>query len=236
MLANNNHPDTERWYYPVLLLSIFSLMLIGTLLVVPAIPALLPTFLYESIRFQAELMGLPLIGETKAYWYMARISGFVAYFLFWASTVWGLLLSTKIVKSWLSPIFSFGLHEILSLLGLGFSLFHAFILLGDRYIQFTVAAILIPFAAPYEPFWTGLGQLAIYLNAIIIGSFYVRKWIGQRVWRWLHYTTLAGFVAILAHGLMAGTDSNPLISIVIYFVPASVVLFLLIYRILGPNK
>ena len=46
--------------------------------------------------------------------------------------------------------------------------------------------------------------------ALILGlSFYVRKWIGTRTWRWLHRWTLAVYVLALA-AVGAGTDGRSL--------------------------
>ena len=43
---------------------------------------------------------------------------------------------------------------------------------------------------------------------MIVGSFYVRRWIGVKAWRWLHRWTLAVYVLGIAHALGAGTDAR----------------------------
>ncbi len=191
------------------------------------LPAPLATFFHE----QAQAMGLPLTGQTSAYWYMARAGGLVAYVLIWLSTLWGLALSTKVVKELISPAIAYGLHEFLSIGAIIFTALHGLVLLGDTYIDFTIFHLLIPFSAPYEPLWTGLGVIAFYLATIITLSFYVRRTISQKVWRWLHYLTFLVYVLALLHGLMAGTDSGRLALQIMYLGSGSSVLFLLYYRL-----
>ena len=54
------------------------------------------------------------------------------------------------------------------------------------------------------PAWASFaGWLALILGL----SFYVRKWIGTRTWRWLHRWTLAVYVLALA-AVGAGTDGR----------------------------
>jgi hypothetical protein len=43
---------------------------------------------------------------------------------------------------------------------------------------------------------------------VVYISFSLRKLIGTRMWRRLHYGTYGVFAAVTAHGLMSGTDSG----------------------------
>lgn len=179
---------------------------------------------------QAQLMGLPLTGETPAYWYMARIGGIIAYLLLWLSVVWGLLMSTKISKT-MAPQLVYGLHEFLALLALGFMGLHSLVLLGDSYFDFTIFNLAIPFTAPYEPLWTGIGTITFYLSLVLTASFYVRKRIGQKVWRALHYLTFLAYALALGHAVMAGSDSDTSLMTFIYLLTGLSVLFLTYYRL-----
>lgn len=93
-------------------------------------------------------------------------------------------------------------------LGLAFGCFHALILTGDRYTNYTLAQMLVPFASVnYRPLWVGLGQIGLYLMGIVGLSLYVRRWIGYRWWRAIHYLSFGVFLLALIHGLLSGTDS-----------------------------
>lgn len=193
--------------------------------------AILPDVSRSYVGQEAGLMGLPLTQETSAFWYMARSGGIVAYLLLWLSTVWGLTLSSKIIADLVPAAIAYGLHEFLSIGAVIFALVHAVVLLGDSYIQFTIFHLAIPFIAPYEPFWTGLGIIGLYLTTILTGSFYLRKHIGQKSWRLLHYLTFGAYGLALVHGLMAGTDSGLSGMKLLYLSTGFTVLFLTYYRL-----
>jgi hypothetical protein len=191
-----------------------------------------PPSLRETIDSQAQVMGLPLTGQTSAYWYMARAGGIIAYLLLWLSVVWGLALSTKISHNLVPAPLAYGLHEFLSLMTLAFVALHTFVLLGDTYVDFNIFHLIFPFTAPYKPVWTGLGVIAFYLAVIMSSSFYIRKWIGQKIWRVLHYLTFITYLLALGHGLMAGTDSVLLGIKFLYGATGLATLFLVYYRLL----
>ncbi len=193
--------------------------------------AMIPNWLSSLAFSEAQIMGLPLTGQTSAFWYMARSGGIVAYLLLWLSTVWGLTLSTKITDGLVPAPIAYGLHEFLSIGAVLFTAIHTVVLLGDEYIKFNLLHLMIPFTAPYEPLWTGLGVVGLYLTAILTISFYFRKKIGQKLWRKMHYLAFAGYALVLLHGLMAGTDSSSVGFKLMYLGTGFTVLFLTYYRL-----
>jgi len=188
---------------------------------------LLPTWLPN--------MAGSLMGQSpKVYWYLSRASAFVSLTILWISMALGLGISNKMARLWPGAPAAFAIHEYVSLLGLAFTLFHALILLGDRYIHFTVAQIFIPFSTvDYRPTWVGIGQIGFYVWLIVALSFYIRSSIGQKTWRVLHYLSFAMYIMGLAHGLFSGTDSTTTWAGWYYWISAGSLLFLLIYRIVN---
>jgi hypothetical protein len=164
-------------------------------------------------------------------WYAARTMGFMAYLLVAGSVVYGLLLSTKILDAIAHRPISFALHKDLSIAGLLLAIVHATVLLADQSFAFSPRGILVPFASPYAAVWVGIGQLAFYGLAIVTASFYVRRHIGQRAWRGLHYLTFAVFLGATGHGVMSGSDSGTPWAFWIYLVPSAAAFFLLVYRV-----
>lgn len=174
-----------------------------------------------------------LAGE-KAAWYLTRASGTVAYLLLSASTIWGLLLSSKLVKQLVPPAIALAMHNYLSWISIALTVLHAGALLFDTYFTYTLGALLIPFTGPYSPLWVGFGTLGFYVMLLTTLSFYVRSWIGQKTWRKLHYTTFGAYVMATVHGYMAGTDSAQLATM--YGASSVLVLFLTLYRILAAGS
>ena len=170
----------------------------------------------------------------KAYWYLSRSSAFVAYGLLWISMLLGLSITNRTARVWPGAFTAYDLHQYTTLLGLAFGLFHAFILLGDRYSNFTLSQILTPFTTTgYRPVWVGLGQISLYLSLIIALSFYARRWIGKNTWRIIHFASFAVFVMVLIHGIFSGTDSPSDWTHYFYWVTGASVLFFTVYRILA---
>jgi len=171
--------------------------------------------------------------EPKAFWYLSRATAFVSLTLLWVSMALGLGISNKMARVWPGAPAAFALHEYVSLLGLAFALFHAVIILGDKYINFTLAQILIPFSTlDYKPFWVGLGQVGIYTWALVALSFYVRSTIGQKTWRLFHYLSFGMYFLALFHGLFSGTDSSAGWAQQYYWFSGASLLFLFFVRIL----
>jgi len=194
---------------------------IGALAAVIVLPAWMP-------HLAASLLG----PDPKAYWYLSRGSAFVALSLLWLSMVLGLLITNKMARSWPGVPVSFALHEFISILGLGFALFHALILMGDRYIGYTLAQLLVPFSSSYEPLWVGFGQVSFYVMVIITLSFYVRSKIGQKTWRSLHYVSFITYMIALIHGIAAGSDlALPWVQ-QYYWISGGILLFLFCYRVI----
>ena len=174
--------------------------------------------------------------DVKTPWYFSRSAGTVAYLLLAGSTIWGLLLSSKIIKETVPAALALAMHNILSWLAIVLTGFHALALLFDNYYTYTLADLTFPFIGPYKPGWVGLGIIGLYLMFTTSISFSFRKQIGQKRWRSLHYLTYVAFLFATIHGAMAGTDSvNPGLK-AIYWGSGILVLFLTNYRILTGKK
>jgi cytochrome b561 len=169
-------------------------------------------------------------GDRTA-WYLTRSVATVAYLVLTGSVVWGLALTTRVVKAAVSAPLAMALHSVLSWLGLGLGGLHAVLLLLDHYYSYTLGDILIPFTGPYRPFWVGLGVISLYASAIVSFSFAMRKWVGYRTWRGLHYLSFPAFVLVTLHGLVSGSDSSQLSMQLMYLVCGALVLVLTLARI-----
>jgi predicted ferric reductase len=203
-------------------IGLIALSAMGGALLAVVLPTLLP-------GLTASLLG----PEPKVYWYLSRSTAFVAYGLLWLSMALGLMMTNKLARLWPGGPVAFELHEHTSILGLAFGLFHALILLGDGYANYTLGQILIPFASGGSaPFWVGLGQVGLYLMAIVGLSFYVRPLIGRAGWRLIHFLSFVIFALALFHGVQSGTDSGTALAQGIYWFSGASLLFLTIYRVL----
>ncbi len=211
---------------PAMALQSLVLMLLSVAIGAVAAAVVLPNWLPG--------LSTSLLGDSpKAYWYLSRMSAMVAFVLLWLSMSFGVIITNKLARLWPGGPTAFDLHQYTSLLGLAFGLFHALILMGDKYINYTLAQILIPFnSVGYKPEWVGLGQIAFYLMIIVSFSFYIRKRIGHKTWRVIHYLSFLIFGLTLLHGLFSGTDSPEAWARGLYWTTGASLLFLIVYRVL----
>jgi methionine sulfoxide reductase heme-binding subunit len=174
--------------------------------------------------------------STHTTWYITRAAGWVAYFLLWFSTVWGLAIPTKFFERFLSPTFAVDFHEYISLLTIGFVILHVGVLLIDQYLPFSITQILVPFISPYRPVWVGLGVLGFYLTLLVTITFYLRKKIGQKKFKALHTLSLIGYLGVVLHAFFAGSDSSLSAAQLIYMLTFMVIVFLTSYWLINARQ
>jgi methionine sulfoxide reductase heme-binding subunit len=214
----------KRGLINALLLSITLVLgagLVATLVLLP-----------QTSAGQSALGGLSQLfaaDSTQIWWYVTRSAGIIAYLLLWFSMVWGLVVPSKLLNPVIGPTFTIDFHEFISLLSIGFTLLHVFVLTIDRYLPYSPIQILVPFLSPYRPFWVGIGVLAFYITLLVTVTFYLRSRIGMKAFRSIHVLSLLGYLGVTLHGLYAGTDS-PLASMqLLYKGTALIVIFLTVY-------
>ncbi|HET8529386.1 MAG TPA: hypothetical protein VFL60_10775 [Gaiellaceae bacterium] len=135
------------------------------------------------------------------FWLLARASGLTAFVLMTAAVVAGLLLKARVFRI-------LDLHRFLTLLALAMLVLHGAALVLDRTVHMPLAALFVPGASPYRPAAVAFGVYACELAAVIAVSFSLRRTIGMRTWRRLHWSTYLVFAAAAVHGLAAGTDTS----------------------------
>jgi methionine sulfoxide reductase heme-binding subunit len=170
------------------------------------------------------------------FWILARASGVVAYVLLTSSVLAGLVLKARPFGNALRPAAVTDLHRFLALLGLGAVSLHGLALVLDTAVPISVADLLVPGLAPYRPLWTGLGVLAAELMLVVYASFALRKRIGARNWRRLHWATYLVFALATVHGLAAGTDSGTIWALALYGGATGAVLAATAWRALVPPQ
>ena len=166
--------------------------------------------LVAAWTIQGNFLARVLETDRSMTWQLIRSTGLTAYILYTVSMVWGLALSSKIVKDWSPGTLSMLLHASVSWLGTGFAAIHALLLLFDEYVTYTIPEILIPFVGPYRPLAVGLGTLTFWIMLLVSFSFAIKKRLKHKRWKLLHMSSYAGFFMVTGHALFAGTDADKL--------------------------
>jgi len=168
---------------------------------------------------------------TQEFWYLSRAAGFTAYLLLFVSVALGIGVGTRLGDRIAKRNTIFDLHRFTTILALAFTLFHVYILLLDGFFNFSVWQLSLPFLSPYRRWQTAVGVFAMYAFALIVISFYVRRFIGYRAWRAIHFVTFAMFAGVALHGITAGTDTAEPWAKLIYVATGAATLALILYRI-----
>ena len=167
------------------------------------------------------------------FWMLARATGLTAYALLTTSIIAGLVLKSRPFRS-LRPAAVTDTHRFLALLGLGAVALHGLTLMLDSTIHLGYAALVVPGLSTYRPVATGIGVLAAELMLVVYASFSLRRRIGTRNWRRLHWATYAVFAAATAHGIAAGTDTGQPWAFSLYLSSIALVVAAATWRALMP--
>ena len=140
-------------------------------------------------------------------WYAVRASGVVAWALLTASVLWGLLLSSRSTRR-PRPAWVRDLHRFLAGLALAFLAVHVGALLADRYVGFSPAALVVPFASSWRPAAVTWGIGACDALLVVEVTSLLMAHLSRRLWHSVHLLSFAAFGAATVHGLTAGTDAG----------------------------
>jgi len=73
----------------------------------------------------------------------------------------------------------------------------------DSFLPFSLAKLIVPFAASYRPLWTGLGIAAAGLLLALAVTNHYRRRMPYRWWRAAHYLNFGVWGLASLHGLLA---------------------------------
>jgi methionine sulfoxide reductase heme-binding subunit len=176
----------------------------------------------------AQTTGVPIA------WLVARAAGLVAFGLLTISVTLGLALSTKLLGNRRSKAL-LGWHQTLMWTGLAMVSLHGVALALDPVLRFGAAAVLVPGVAVWRTVPVAAGIVTGWLMLALASSFHLRRRIGQRRWRLLHYASFAAFFFGLYHALNVGTDLAGTRGLIFAGVAAAPVCWLVFARILIPR-
>ncbi len=167
-------------------------------------------------------------------WYISRATGLEAYLLLFFITILGIGLYTQFIFPLFRSENVLVFHKYLSMFTFAVIIVHIVSLLFDKYINFRIIELLVPFLSHFKNIEVSIGIFAFYLFVIIVvTSIFIRE-IYPRFWRKLHYIAYPLFILSFLHGVLTGTDTSlPLVQAV-YWVTGIIGSILIIYRIVYP--
>jgi DMSO/TMAO reductase YedYZ heme-binding membrane subunit len=170
---------------------------------------------------------------APALWYLSRGSGAVSLILLTTSVVLGIVDQQR----WRSerwPRFTLhALHRWISLFAVSFLTVHILSAVLDSFAPIRLVDAVIPFASRYRPLWLGFGAVAFDMLLAVTVTSLLRKRIGQRAWRTVHWLSYAAWPVALVHGLGSGSDVRAGWLLAITIVCAVAVWIAVFMRVMG---
>lgn len=148
--------------------------------------------------------------DTRLWWFVTRSSGMVAAVLLALTLVWGLLLSTRLIRRRGLPAWLADLHRYLGGLTVAFLGVHLTSLLLDDHVHFSFVDLFVPFASAWRAGPVAWGVGAFWLLVVVEGSSLLTRKLPRTTWRRLHLLSYPVALMTAVHAATAGTDAaNP---------------------------
>jgi predicted ferric reductase len=167
----------------------------------------------------------------SASWDALRAAGFTAYLLTWLSVVAGLALRLRVRIILLSSTRLLEIHRASATLALAFVAGHLAGIFIDPWTTIGPLDAALGFTSPYRPAAVLLGSIALWLMLAVLLSTALAGRIHIATWRALHYLAFPAYLAILLHGVTAGTDRDSAGAIWLFASTSAVIAGLFVVRI-----
>jgi sulfoxide reductase heme-binding subunit YedZ len=142
------------------------------------------------------------------WWYVTRGAGATTLVLFSASVALGIAELSGWRGAGASRFTVAALHRSVSLLALALLALHIATTVIDPFPAIGLTNAIVPFATEYRPLWIGLGTIATDLLLVVLVTSLLRRRLGYRGWRVVHWASYAAWPVAVMHGLGAGSDAR----------------------------
>lgn len=140
-------------------------------------------------------------------WFANRGTGVVLLVLLTVSVLLGILAGRGVAGARVPRFVTQAVHRNVSLLAVVLLVVHVTTAVADEYVDIRWWQALVPVGATYEPFWLGLGTVALDLMVLVALTSLVRHRMPHLLWRTVHLSAYGAWVLAVAHGIGIGTDS-----------------------------
>ncbi len=152
-------------------------------------------------------MSLAVVGGSTI-WFLSRATGIVAFILLTVTVVLGVVTSLRWQSRDVPRFVIEYVHRNVTILVMVFIAIHVTTVVVDGFAPIGWLAAVIPFTSPYRPIWLSLGALGFDLLLAVAVTSWLRHRVGFKVWRFLHWSAYASWLAVLIHALGTGTDTH----------------------------
>jgi sulfoxide reductase heme-binding subunit YedZ len=141
-----------------------------------------------------------------ALWYTARAAGTTLLPVLTLTVVIGIVAHSGRAAPGLPGFAVAAVHRDVSLLGVVLLVVHVATLVLDPFARLGLLDAVVPFGAGYRPLWVGLGTCAADLMLVLVITSLLRRHLGARNWRRVHWVAYGAWPLAVAHALGSGSD------------------------------
>ena len=146
------------------------------------------------------------VAGSQGLWLVSRGSGLALLTAFSAVVVAGVAARLGSATGRWRRLAAAELHRTLALFCVAFLGLHVGTAILDPYVTIGWAATVLPFASGYRTLAIGLGTLTVDLGGAVLLTSLMRRRLGYRAWRAVHWLAYLAWPVAFAHSLTAGND------------------------------
>jgi DMSO/TMAO reductase YedYZ heme-binding membrane subunit len=146
--------------------------------------------------------------NPQTWWFLSRASGMTAGILLVLSLIWGVLLSTRVLKPADRPAWLLAMHRWFAGMAVTATAVHLIALVADNYVYFGAKELFVPMSSPWKAGPVAFGIVAFYLMVLVQATSLMMRRLPKRLWRAIHMSSYAMVWLVLVHGALAGTDAT----------------------------
>lgn len=174
--------------------------------------------------------------NPQFWWFLSRASGIVSWGLLSATIVWGILLSTRLMRPVDRPSWLLDLHKWFAALSVAGVAIHLAALVADSYVEFGWKELAVPMASQWQPGAVAWGVIATYLLIAVQLTSLAMKKLPRRFWHAIHLTSYVMFAMASVHSFAAGTDASNQYFLIFGVMIITLVLAMTIIRVIYATR
>ena len=152
------------------------------------------------------MTGAAAVAGSQYLWFVSRASGVMLLVLLSFVLILGAATRLGSAPAWLPRFGVSELHRGLSLFAVILLGVHVATAILDPYVTIGWLAAIVPLTSPYRTLAIGLGAAAVDLGAAVLLTSLLRRRLGFRAWRAVHWLAYLAWPVAYAHSVTAGAD------------------------------
>lgn len=148
------------------------------------------------------------MNDPRLLWWVDRSAGLVSLGLLTLVLALGILSVGRPPRLPVWRAVVQAVHRELPLVALLLLAVHIGTAVADPHVGLRMQDVLVPFGASWQPFWVGLGALAVDLVLVLVVTSLLRSRLDPKLWHAVHVLAYAVWPLAVGHALAVGTDAH----------------------------